>query len=58
MFVLPGVSVRIVMGFERSGSVHSRKSYPLNIERESLIAKSDFIDCLPRRRSEPDWHSA
>src|SRR6266513_3014346 len=44
MFVFPGVGVRIVMGFERSGSVHSGKSYPLNIERESLIAKSEFDD--------------
>ena|SRR5437016_3543682 len=42
VFVFPGVSVRIVMRFETGGSVHSRKSYPFNIERESLIAKSEF----------------
>jgi hypothetical protein len=41
VFVFPGVSVSIVMYFE-GGSVHSRKYLPPNIERESLIAKSEI----------------
>ena len=39
MLVTGVVVVGIVMGFDGSGSVHFGKSYPSNIERETLIAK-------------------
>ena len=43
VFPIVGVRIAVSLGCGKSGrSVHSRKSYPPNIERESLIAKSEF----------------
>ena len=43
MLVIGVVVVGIVMGFDGSGSVHFGKSYPANIERETLIAKLKIV---------------